>query len=372
MKVGDAIGICAYEDSFYTFGMVETGPATGQYRVNHMPMTNVYNTVSGNIGNSDFTRNILTNLVDAALVDFAYDGTDFWFLAGDGSVYSNSSTTVVFNFSNTVVGVYQTLSVRENGLVAGATTDAGVAKVVDYNAGTFAILYSGGAKTGGVTRVSGTKDSTLVYVMRADNLAYAIPGEAYMGNFEYLGAPSLGMAQGYYNGTNGMYSLVNWGGLFVPGSDVSAGTPAHVLAWHTSTVGIAVLAVKELQPGYDGWSAMHDLTGGTNDDDDSDELLNVYEYGLGGDPKDPGDQGTLPDMVVSNGVASYTHVLLTDSAADITYVAEQTSDLVNVPWANANWTTITTNTTTDANFDEVEYQTSGESTLFFRLRITQP
>ena len=48
---------------------------------------------------------------------------------------------------------------------------------------------------------------------------------------------------------------------------------------------------------YESWAADFGVGAGTNDFD-ADGLLNVYEYGLGGDPTNAADQGLSPTSAV--------------------------------------------------------------------------
>lgn len=375
-KVGDVIAAEGYGGSFYSFGKVTSGTNTaalGEYRVNHMPLTNVNHTVSGNIGGQDFTRNILTNAANADLIDFAYDGSNFWFLADDGGVYQNSSTNETFTFSNTVAGVYHSLSFQGSKLVAGVTTDSGLSRVVTYDSGAFATLWSqgGGAVSNGITQVAGDMDGH-VFVSRTDGLVYEVSsGQDYFGNSVQWGGAPVDSALGLIAQTNS-YLQINSSGQ-VNYQDVAKSNAVSVLSTLTGSgyVGLAVVDVPVLAAGYAQWSSSYGLTGGVNDDDDGDNLSNIYEYGLGGNPTNSADQGTLPVLIVSNGVASYTHVQLTDSDANISYIVEQTTDLVNEPWTNANWSAVATNSTLDVYFDEVEYQSPEQNQLFFRLLIEQ-
>ncbi|VGO14006.1 hypothetical protein PDESU_02563 [Pontiella desulfatans] len=375
-KVGDVIGALGYGGSFYSFGQVTSSTNTavlGEYRVNHIPLTNVYHTVDGNIGGSDFTRNILTNAADADLIDFAHDGADFWFLADDGGVYQNSSTNAAFTFSNTVAGVYHSLSFQESKLVAGVTTDSGLSRVVTYDSGAFSTLWSqgGGAVSNGITQVAGDM-SGFVFVSRTDGLVYEVSsGQDYFGNSGQWGGSPTDSALGLVAEVNSYLQINTSGAVYL--RDVAKENAIAQLATLNGSgfVGLAVVDVAVLQAGYAEWSVGYGLVGGADDDDDGDELSNIYEYGLGGNPTNAADQGTLPTLSVSNGVARYTHVQLTDPNADIIYTVEQTPDLVNTEWTNANWSAVTTNITIDVNFDAVEYEVSGQDELFFRFKINQ-
>jgi hypothetical protein len=47
VSAGDAIGLCAYENEVYTFGLVTNGASAGQYRVNVVDFSSVDSTASG-------------------------------------------------------------------------------------------------------------------------------------------------------------------------------------------------------------------------------------------------------------------------------------------------------------------------------------
>ncbi len=131
--------------------------------------------------------------------------------------------------------------------------------------------------------------------------------------------------------------------------------------------------------GYAGFTHLYGITGEPDsdpyDDYDGDGQLNVYEYGLGGDPTNSLDIGTEP--MFSYGAdtnVTFSHVILTDPSADITYTVEQVDGLSLGTWTNSGWNLISTNATADSDFDEVQYRVWGgdKDKLFIRLRITQP
>ncbi|MEA2069342.1 MAG: hypothetical protein U9P12_09085, partial [Verrucomicrobiota bacterium] len=95
--------------------------------------------------------------------------------------------------------------------------------------------------------------------------------------------------------------------------------------------------------GYAGWAAGWgtDIGAETNDYD-GDGLLNVYEYGLGGDPTNALDQGTSPESAIMNDGGTnwfgYVHPqLAVDQNSGLSYYLELNTDLVAGTWTNAGY-----------------------------------
>ncbi len=110
------------------------------------------------------------------------------------------------------------------------------------------------------------------------------------------------------------------------------------------------LPPEQLAGGYEGWSTGWGVDIGADTNDyDNDGLLNVYEYGLGGDPTDDTDQGVSPEFdIVNTGGTNwfgYVHPQLADPASGITYHLELNTDLVSGTWVNAGYEVLGTNDT---------------------------
>lgn len=137
-------------------------------------------------------------------------------------------------------------------------------------------------------------------------------------------------------------------------------------------------AISEpLSPGYTGFTEFYEINQQPNsdpeDDYDGDGQPNVYEYGLGGDPRNPADTGTQPSLrFETNNNVSFRNVILADPNKDITYTVEHTPNLLNSAWTNGGWNLISTNSRDDATFNEVQHQiwSGNKDQLYFRLRIT--
>ena len=103
--------------------------------------------------------------------------------------------------------------------------------------------------------------------------------------------------------------------------------------------------------GYDYWATTWggatNFIGAEADDYDLDGFPNVYEYGLGGNPTDPADQGTLPvlEMVDDGGSAAgqYIHAQLSDVESGIAYFLQVNTDLVTGTWTNSGYSIAGTN-----------------------------
>ena len=123
----------------------------------------------------------------------------------------------------------------------------------------------------------------------------------------------------------------------------------------------------------DGWGA--DI-GIETDDYDGDGQLNIYEYGLGGDPTNEFDQGTAPVFGVENiggtNWFGYVHPQLSGFASGLRYSLELNTNLVSGTWTNAGYMVEGTNVTGGA----LDFVTNATDTVsgqkYIRLIIEYP
>lgn len=127
--------------------------------------------------------------------------------------------------------------------------------------------------------------------------------------------------------------------------------------------------------GYAGWAGTWDVDiGATTNDYDNDGLLNIYEYGLGGDPTNSADQGLSSGFAIQNvggtNYFGYVHPqLAADQNSGLSYYLELTPDLAIPSWTNAGYVVYGTNVT-GGTFDYVTNITSTvEDKKFVRLII---
>ncbi len=122
--------------------------------------------------------------------------------------------------------------------------------------------------------------------------------------------------------------------------------------------------------GYAAWASFWGVDIGSETNDyDGDGLLNVYEYGLGGDPTNAADRGISPVYAADGGTFSYIHPQRSDANSGITYHLELNTDLVAGVWTNAGYTVDGTNIVA-GDFDYVTNTTTTvEAEKFIRLII---
>lgn len=129
---------------------------------------------------------------------------------------------------------------------------------------------------------------------------------------------------------------------------------------------------------YQSWIASYGLVGSDADsgaDPDGDNLTNIEEYGLGGNPNDSGDIGNTPvhSIVADAGTNWFQFVHVERSAPDagVLYAVEVTQDLVSGNWTNAGIISAGSGPF-DADFDAVtnRVSTEGKSKEFLRLTIS--
>lgn len=127
--------------------------------------------------------------------------------------------------------------------------------------------------------------------------------------------------------------------------------------------------------GYELWSGDWGVAlGSSTNDYDNDGLLNVYEYGLGGDPTNSASRGYEPTYgsVAAGGTNwfQFVHVKLTDDNSGITYEVQATDNLVFPSWTNLH-VVIVGSGPFAPGFDAVTNRvpTAGKAKQFMRLII---
>ncbi|QHI69102.1 sialidase family protein [Tichowtungia aerotolerans] len=129
-------------------------------------------------------------------------------------------------------------------------------------------------------------------------------------------------------------------------------------------------------PGYGEWASGNGLSEGPYGDDDQDGLLNLYEYGLGGDPANAASRGLAPQASVTKdrGTNWFCYVYSVLSAVDngLFYSLELTDDLASGVWTNGGYIVAGTNAPGGA-FNYVSNRVSAvdDDQKFIRLVIEQ-
>ncbi|CAA6676284.1 MULTISPECIES: PQQ-binding-like beta-propeller repeat protein [unclassified Lentimonas] len=122
------------------------------------------------------------------------------------------------------------------------------------------------------------------------------------------------------------------------------------------------------------FASVHGLSGNSRSDKDLDGMSDLHEFALGGDPLDPSDTGTPPQLTLNfdSHTASYFNVQLSSVTAGIHYEAQWKEDLRLGNW-NTTWGT-ESNTTPGNPMELFErtLDTTDRAQLFFRLKISQP
>jgi hypothetical protein len=132
---------------------------------------------------------------------------------------------------------------------------------------------------------------------------------------------------------------------------------------------IAIMGSALTGTGYELWAAGHDLVKSKTGDDDYDGLINLYEYGLGGNPTNGFVDGHIPTFVQTAGGMEYVHAQRTDDPALIYYLQTDTDLILPPGWTNGGYTVTGTNETTGL-FDFVtNIVPTAENTMFLRLII---
>ncbi len=100
---------------------------------------------------------------------------------------------------------------------------------------------------------------------------------------------------------------------------------------------------------FDIWAEQFPLSEGPDGDDDDDGLSNLYEFGLGGNPTNAADQGSLPTYtVVGAGGTNWfecVHPVSSNPESDLGYTLVLSENLVFGGWTNAGYIATGTNVT---------------------------
>ena len=178
--------------------------------------------------------------------------------------------------------------------------------------------------------------------------------------------------------TWGALAIGNWvsgaNHIYVDGGSFSAAQLATITFEGWSPAGAKVEGGELLPTGtsasaYESWASKFGVGSETNDDD-NDGLLNVYEYGLGGDPTNAADQGISPSYSVGGGILTYVYPQRSDPNHGLDYHLETRDDLVAGGWTNSGYAVTGTNIVV-GDFDYVtnEVSTAVKAKQFIELVI---
>ena len=178
----------------------------------------------------------------------------------------------------------------------------------------------------------------------------------------------------------GNLTVLNWAEgsdtIYVDGGAFSAAQLATITFDNWEPAGAKVEGGELLPTGsnvalsaYETWAADFGVGDGTNDFD-ADGLLNIYEYGLGGDPTNATDQGISPVYTADGGTLTYIYPQLSDLNSGLDYHLELRDDLVSGVWSNAGYAVTGTNIVAgDFNYVTNEVSTAVKSQQFIKLMI---
>jgi hypothetical protein len=137
-----------------------------------------------------------------------------------------------------------------------------------------------------------------------------------------------------------------------------------------------ILSEESALTGYALWSASWgDDIGSMSDDYDGDGLANLYEYGVGGDPVNPLDQGTAAACglmdVGGTPYFGYIHPQLSDPDSGLAYSLEECSDLGGGVWTAAGYSILGTNVSGGTLDMVTNYTDMADNQKFLRLVVEE-
>ncbi len=134
--------------------------------------------------------------------------------------------------------------------------------------------------------------------------------------------------------------------------DAAALVAAGVHASYFSDLG-GTITVGVPPAGYATWAAgWGEEIGSDAEDFDGDQLSNLAEYALGGDPTRIDDQGEVPTFGNVAGTMVYIHAQL-KSDTSLVYYLETAEDLLSNSWTNSGYTVTGTNVMAEGDFNFV-------------------
>ncbi len=269
---------------------------------------------------------------------------------------------------NTISGTLSDNNTASNATVALVKADAGKWILSGNNSYSGGTTVSAGMLVANADGALGTNDVSV-----ADGATLVLQGGTshnYIGDGADVVLGSNAVLNLNFSGTDTIGTLsLNGGATYLsPGTytaaalGVSGSGSLHVTAAGTGTGGYATWAA--------GWGVE---IGAASSDYDNDGQLNIYEYGLGGDPTNSADTGTSPVFGTANvggtNYFSYIHPQLSDPASGLDYHLELNTDLVYGTWTNAGYTVYGTHVT-GGDLDFVtNLTTTVDSKKFIRLII---
>lgn len=122
-------------------------------------------------------------------------------------------------------------------------------------------------------------------------------------------------------------------------------------------------------PSYEAWTYDWGVDIGSDTNDyDGDQLDNLGEYALGGNPTNAADVGQIPTLDNNGGTMVYVYAQRMDDSS-LFYSLETTTNLVSPEWTNSGYSVVATNVTGGT----LDYVTNTIATTadktFIRLRI---
>jgi hypothetical protein len=122
-------------------------------------------------------------------------------------------------------------------------------------------------------------------------------------------------------------------------------------------------------PSYEAWTYDWGIDIGSDTNDyDGDQLDNLGEYALGGNPTNATDVGQVPILDSNGGTMVYVHAQRAGDS-NLFYYLETTTNLVSTVWTNSGYTVTATNVTGEM-FNYVTNALSiGQDQAYFRLRV---
>jgi hypothetical protein len=155
----------------------------------------------------------------------------------------------------------------------------------------------------------------------------------------------------------------------ISGKRTGSGFPVVLGGVVLERVGSVVLPPEQLP--YDGWADAFGLSGSNalmGADADSSGFNNLYEYALGGNPTNAGDNGTEPVHGLNGGQMEYIYLRRSDT--NVSYSVVVSTNLVSGSWSTNGVMEVGT-ASFDADFDSVTnlISTAGKTNGYIRLQI---
>lgn len=174
---------------------------------------------------------------------------------------------------------------------------------------------------------------------------------------------------GYISWSNGMTNMLteSWDASWTNGTSILYADFDDALTGYTT---VWAFDTASLPAGYDSFALQHNLLEGPTGDDDNDNVSNMAEYAINGNPTNSADSG-MTEVSIDGSTFTYVHAKLADDSS-VVYRLIDTDDLVSgSPTTNGYSSQVEGPVVGDYLAVTNIYDMTGKTVQFIELEIEQ-